>query len=89
MQALLDFSDVNNPENLDFPASAVQAQTLDDLGDLPLVVVTQSPNSLPVPAMPSELAEIYTPIWQDLQADLATLSTNSTHIIASEAGHDI
>ncbi len=49
-----------------------------NLGNLPLVVLTRTPSK-----------SALSPIWQKLQADLATLSTNSTHIVAEKAGHNI
>jgi pimeloyl-ACP methyl ester carboxylesterase len=49
-----------------------------NLGNLPLTVLTRTPSK-----------SALSPIWQKLQADLATLSTNSTHLIAEKAGHNI
>lgn len=49
-----------------------------NLGHLPLIVLTRTPSD-----------SALSPLWQKLQADLATLSTNSTHIIAEKAGHNI
>lgn len=50
----------------------VQAHELPSLGDLPLAVVS---------------AEVSPASWAALQADLATLSTNSTHLTIAEATH--
>ena len=80
---------LSNPEKLDFLASLELAQKLADLGDLPLVVLTQSSTSDLPPDMPLEVADLAAQIWQALQTDLATLSTNSKHVIATKAGHYI
>lgn len=61
-------------ENLDAPLIYQNAQTLGDLGDLPLVVI-----SAPVTA--------HVPAWPMLQAELAGLSTNSAHRIIENATH--
>ncbi len=50
------------------------------LGDLPLVVLS---HGLPLPDPQSEHD------WQALQKDLASLSSNSTHIVATRSGHYI
>lgn len=57
-------------------------------GDLPLVVLTaggtwNDPKMLPPGIKPGQL----TPLWLELQRDLASLSTNSTHIVAEEMTH--
>ena len=51
------------------------ARTQHSLGQLPLVVITRG--------------EQVDAAWQTLQKDLASLSPNSTHIIATHSGHDI
>ncbi len=51
------------------------ARAQHSLGHLPLVVLTRG--------------EQLDATWQALQNDLASLSTNSTHIIATSSGHDI
>ena len=39
--------------------------------------------------IPPDIAAKLEQIWQDLQIDLASLSSKSAHIIATEAGHNI
>lgn len=80
-------SSLNNREKIDYLASLVEGQSISDLGDLPLAVVTRSPTCCIVTTVPLEMFESREQVLQDLQVDLATLSTNSTHIIASAAGH--
>jgi len=56
------------------------------LGDLPLVVISrgiQPPSDL---VSREELQERFE-LWQGLQADLSTISTNGVFIVAEESGH--
>ena len=69
----------------DDAAAVRQARSL---GDLPLVVITagatwEHPNRMPPGIKPGEL----TPIWSELQADLARLSSRTTHHTVPEATH--
>lgn len=65
-----------------------EVQPLASLGDLPLVVLTHGIPQ-PAPNMPAEVNEAYEKSWQEMQAELARLSTNGKQIIATESGHDI
>lgn len=74
--------------------SSAQVAESGDLGDLPLVVLTAE-NSINAEALQSiglpadfPIDEIQ-PIWLALQDELASLSTNSTHVIAEGSGHAI
>jgi pimeloyl-ACP methyl ester carboxylesterase len=82
-----------NPEGWDTQAGNAQVKATKPLGDLPLIVISQSPdNPLFAANIPPSLTETNTQlqqIWQDLQGELAGLSTNSTHLIAARAGHQI
>jgi pimeloyl-ACP methyl ester carboxylesterase len=79
-------------EGLDTKVSNAQVKAAKPLGDLPLVVISRSPDNptlegrLPLPA---ETNVKLRQIWQDLQNELVGLSSNSTHIIAAHAGHMI
>jgi pimeloyl-ACP methyl ester carboxylesterase len=55
------------------PAIFERGQALDQLGALPLVVVTAGRSNFP--------------IWVELQGELAALSTNSVHVTVPEADH--
>jgi pimeloyl-ACP methyl ester carboxylesterase len=77
-----------NPEAMDVAASAAQVRDAGALGDLPLVVLSQSSDSNPI-GLPAEVKTTVNQVWQELQTELASLSTNSTHIVASKAGHFI
>jgi hypothetical protein len=60
------------------------------LGDKPLIVLTQgSRQQTPLPgATPEQMARLGS-AWQDLQAGLTHLSTNSAQVIAENCGHFI
>ena len=61
------------------------------LGNLPLTVITSSERDPHYPAgsRPQHARSRYYPAWAELQDELAALSTNSTHIVAKNAGHHI
>ena len=91
-----DGSSFMNVEGVDTQASNQQARTAGPLGDLPLVVISQSPN---IPGLglsmitskgplPAETDARLRQIWQDLQSELAGLSSNTTRLTA-QGGHMI
>jgi len=82
-----------SPEGVDNQASNEQVKATKPLGDLPLVVISRSPDNPQFDYIPSSLpvetnAELRQ-IWQDLQGELAGLSSNSIRVIAVHAGHYI
>ncbi|MEM7125568.1 MAG: alpha/beta hydrolase [Chloroflexota bacterium] len=60
------------------PGSEKQVRATGSLGDLPLTVLSAH--------MGDEMVDQY---WQALQADLAQLSSNATHIVAEKGGHNL
>lgn len=81
-----------NQEGVDIQGGNALVKTTNPLGDLPLVVISRSPGSAGFPNMPPLPAETNTSlsrIWQDMQSELAELSTHSTRVIAAHAGHMI
>ncbi len=60
-------------------ASGTAAGAPPTLGELPLTVLTAGPSG----------REDWYPIWREMQNDLATLSSRSTHLIAEHSGHHI
>ena len=70
-----------------------QVRAVKSLGDLPLVVISRSPSNRVLaeymPPLPTETEAKVLQMWDDLQGELAGLSSNSTRIIAAHAGHDI
>jgi pimeloyl-ACP methyl ester carboxylesterase len=73
----------------DFTANARLMTKARDLGDKPLIVLTRSPNAKPGGPLPKEWNDAIEPVWAELQRELARLSTNSKHIVATKAGHNI
>src|ERR1700677_5002831 len=71
-----------------FPESAAEAATAGSLGDLPLAVLTHDPDK-PQPDLPADLEKPVNDAWQQMQEELAHLSTRSTHVIAKNSGHYI
>lgn len=69
----------SGPEHLDFLTSIDEAGAVGDFGDIPLIVLTaeDSPSA------------IQRPVWIELQAELAALSTNGEHRILQNVGHFI
>jgi pimeloyl-ACP methyl ester carboxylesterase len=86
-------SEYPNPEGWDTQTSNAQVKATKPLGDLPLVVISQSPGkplfavNIP-PSLTGTNAELQK-IWQEMQKELTSLSSNSTRVIATQAGHDI
>jgi len=74
--------DPTSGEGVDIAASAEQVRRTGSLGDLPLVVLTRRTRWFFVyPDTPPEVLAEMEDVWANLQADLAKLSSNSTHII--------
>lgn len=74
-------------EGVDYAASAEQVRRAGSLGDLPLVVLTRRARWFFVyPDTPPDVLARMEEVWSALQADLADLSSNSTHVIAISAG---
>jgi len=65
-----------------------QVSAAGSLGSLPLTVIRHGIPDL-FARMPAEQAKQSEQVWQELQADLAKLSSNSQILIAQESGHGI
>jgi pimeloyl-ACP methyl ester carboxylesterase len=77
-------------EWFDFPKNSGLMRKLQRLGDKPLIVLTHDPKAIaPGGLVPPQWEELTEPVWQQLQTQLASLSTNSRHIIVEHAGHNI
>ena len=75
-------------EKIDFMTSAHEARASGELGDTPLIVLTRSPHAI-IPHLGAAASERLGRVWSELQRELLGLSRRSTHIIASQAGHNI
>lgn len=76
---------IDTPERIDVMTTAEQVRATNGLGDLPLVVITRSPATR-APDLPADVSEKIEQVWQNLQLDLMTLSSNSTQVIATKDG---
>ncbi|MDQ4127821.1 MAG: alpha/beta hydrolase [Actinomycetota bacterium] len=79
----------NNPENVDFVTSREQLRAIHSLGDLPLVVLASGVFLLEAPTTRPEAGQRLHEIWQDLQRELANLSSNSAYRVVESSGHFI
>lgn len=78
-----------NPEHIDALASLALVAPTQDLGALPLAVLTAGRAPEGPACVPPEYLERTYAIWRELQAQLPKLSTNSAHIMATASGHYI
>lgn len=78
-----------NPERMDIGASAAQVRASGRLGDKPLIILSHSPTWRMVPDLPDDVLQRLERVSQELQVELLGLSSNSTHKIATKAGHYI
>jgi len=73
-----------------FEESAEGARRAGPLGNIPLVVLSHDPDKLyPVPGRSPRSAKEMNPQWEELQSELAQLSTDSSRVIATGSGHYI
>ena len=83
----IDSEDVNNLVSLE-PVRAVKS-----LGDLPLAVISRSPDNPNMvngmPPLPEEINGKIMKLWQDLQVELEGLSSNSTRYTAVRSDHGV
>ncbi len=85
----------DNPENIDFTASADLVRATRDLGSRPLVVLEATEQSTDADdaditqATADEIDTAMADLWPELQADLALLSTAGTHQVVHGSGHFI
>ncbi len=70
-------------------AREAQVREAESLGDMPLIVLTHGLSAAPPGASAIEGAAEYEQVWQELQLEMAALSSNSRLIVAEESGHNI
>jgi pimeloyl-ACP methyl ester carboxylesterase len=93
MAGLRDTLD-NLPEGLDFDTFVAGFADMRDscrsIGDVPLVVLTHGREDSPPPqASSAEQTMKIRVAWQEMQTDLAKLSTNAVHVTAPKSGHNM
>jgi len=71
-----------------FPENAAQAASTGPFGDIPLSVLSRDPEKLPSEYSP-DLGKIVNDIWEKMQEELRTLSTQGTQRIAKNSSHYI
>jgi len=71
-----------------FSESAAQAATVRSLGDLPLAVLSHDPE-VPEPEVPADLVKPMNDAWEEMQDELAHLSTRGTRTVAKNSSHYI
>jgi pimeloyl-ACP methyl ester carboxylesterase len=68
----------------------VRAAQIGSLGDIPLVVLTRGLSTDPdLLGLSDEEAQQGEAVWDELQAELAALSSNGKQVIAEESGHQV
>jgi hypothetical protein len=82
-----------DPEDVNNLVSMEQARAVKSLGDIPLAVISRNPDNPDInpgmPILPDEINTKVMQLWQDLQAEMEGLSTNSTRYIAVRSNHGI
>jgi pimeloyl-ACP methyl ester carboxylesterase len=68
--------------------SAAQTAATGSLGDMPLVVLSHDPDT-PQPDLPEDLVKPANDAWQQMQEELAHLSSKGKQVIAKNSGHYI
>ncbi len=76
-------------DGLDIEASAEQVRQAGSLGDIPLVVISQTPGSDDWPGLDPVAHEQYAAITLKIQADLAKLSSKGVFRVAQTSDHFI
>jgi len=68
--------------------SAAQTAATGSLGDIPLMVLSHDPDT-PQPDLPEDLVKPANDAWQQMQEELAQLSSKGKQVIAKNSGHYI
>jgi pimeloyl-ACP methyl ester carboxylesterase len=78
-----------DPEQFDHPTSREQLRASRTTAPLPTVPMTVLVHGQPLDNFPPDLAELYEPIWQDMQRKLAAIVPGTTYQVVAGTGHDI
>ena len=78
-----------NGEGVDLIQSSAQVRAVGTLGSTPLVVLTAGRRAAAPFFTSPQIAARLEQFWGELQDDLPSLSSNSTHVIAQLSGHCI
>lgn len=79
-----------HPEGLDFARSLTQIDQFQTFGELPLVVISSGKSlAEKIPDLPTRAALAFDRAWDEMQDELAKLSTKGMHLKAEQSGHYI
>jgi pimeloyl-ACP methyl ester carboxylesterase len=81
----------NDVEGVDMLVSNQQVREVKSLGDLPLAVISRSPDNpimaAQMPSLPKDINANIMRLWQEMQTELEGLSSHSTRYTAVRSGH--
>jgi pimeloyl-ACP methyl ester carboxylesterase len=69
--------------------AGLRAAGVEDLGNIPLTVLSRGIWEPPLPGLSEEDNQQAWRAWQEMQRELALMSSNSQHIVAGKSGHHI
>jgi pimeloyl-ACP methyl ester carboxylesterase len=78
-----------DPEQFDHTLSRDQLRASRTTSPVPSVPMAVLVHGLPLESVPPQLAELYEPIWQQMQRDLAALVPGASYQIVANTTHDI
>ena len=78
-----------DPEQLDHALSREQLRASRTTSPLPTVPMAVLVHGLPLEHIPPQLAELYEPIWQQMQREVAALVPGASYQVVADATHDI
>jgi pimeloyl-ACP methyl ester carboxylesterase len=81
--------DPNSPEPIDIATTLAQVRAVKSLGAIPLIVLSQTDPAKMWSDLPPEVAANLVKVWLDLQKVHASLSSDSSLILAEHSGHFI
>ena len=78
-----------DPEQFDATASRDQLRASRTTAPLPAVPMAVLVHGLPLGNIPPQLAELYEPIWQQMQREVAALVPGASYQVVADTTHDI
>jgi pimeloyl-ACP methyl ester carboxylesterase len=75
-------------DGVDLTPGETRASEIASLGELPLAIVTAGRQTA-FPRSPTRLNRALNRLWTRMQDELARLSTNSVHVVATRSQHDV
>jgi pimeloyl-ACP methyl ester carboxylesterase len=78
-----------DPEQFDHTLSRDQLRASRTTSPLPAVPMAVLVHGLPLEEIPPELAELYEPMWEEMQREVAALVPGASYQVVADATHDI